>query len=427
LPVNTLNLILIIILLFLSAIFTLLESAMFNANLIRVQTLAKDNRMFKRILNYKKNPENFISSVVLGNNFVNFLISALITNIAVQYSIKYNFSNELSVVIATIITTIIVVILGETVPKNIGSAAPEQALSFSFPFFMFFAFLLKPLAMLLSNISRFIISIFGIKQTNKKVFENEDEVLSMIEIGKKEGVIEREEERMIYSIFEFGDTLVKEIMIPRVDIVAIDIEDTKDQILKLIADSGHSRFPVYEEQIDNIIGILYVKDLLRVVARNEKLDIRKILREPLFVPETKRVDELFRDLQKKKTQIALAFDEFGGISGLVTMEDILEEIVGEIQDEFDVEEKPIQKIGKDAYLLSGTFNIDDFNDIFKTNLAGEEASTIGGLLIEHLGRLPNPGEEIDIENIKFIVSKVRSRRVVQVKAIIMNKEGETNE
>jgi len=122
----------------------------------------------------------------------------------------------------------------------------------------------------------------------------------MIEIGKKEGVIEREEEKMIYSIFEFGDTLVKEIMIPRVDIVAIDIEDTKDQILKLIADSGHSRFPVYEEQIDNIIGILYVKDLLRVVARNEKLDIRKILREPLFVPETKRVDELFRDLQKKR-------------------------------------------------------------------------------------------------------------------------------
>jgi putative hemolysin len=169
-----------------------------------------------------------------------------------------------------------------------------------------------------------------------------------------------------------------------------------------------------------------VKDLLKIIAKKEKIDLKKILRTPLFVPETKRVDELFKEMQKNKIQIALVFDEYGGISGLVTIEDILEEIVGEIQDEFDIEEKPVQRLGENAYLVSGAFNIDDFNEMFNVNLSGEEASTIGGLLLEHFGRLPNPGEEIIIENIKFIVSKVRNRRIVQVKAIFLEnkKEGE---
>ena len=416
----------VILLLFISAVFTMLESAMFNSSLLRIQTYAKRNFLYKLILEHKRKPESFISAVVIGNNFVNFLISALITNIAIMYSKNYALSNELIVLIATIITTLLVVIFGETVPKTIGSSIPEKSLSFSFAIFLPFYYLIKPFAYILSKVSQFVLLILGIRAEEKKFFASEDEVLSMIEIGKKEGIIEREEEKMIYSIFEFGDTIVKEIMTPRVDIVAIDIESEIDEILDTITKSGHSRFPVYEEKIDNVIGILYVKDLLKIIAKKEKIDLKKILRTPLFVPETKRVDELFKEMQKNKIQIALVFDEYGGISGLVTIEDILEEIVGEIQDEFDIEEKPVQRLGENAYLVSGAFNIDDFNEMFNVNLSGEEASTIGGLLLEHFGRLPNPGEEIIIENIKFIVSKVRNRRIVQVKAIFLEnkKEGE---
>ncbi|BAL80947.1 hemolysin family protein [Caldisericum exile] len=419
----------VIILLLFSAVFTMLESAMFNSSLIRIQTLSKKNFIYKLLLEHKKRPENFISAVVIGNNFVNFLISAVITNIAVIYSNKYGLSNEIVVLIATIITTLLVVIFGETIPKTIGSALPERSLGPTFSVFLPFYFILRPLAYVLSKISQFLLFVLGIKTSEKKFFESEEEVMSMIELGKKEGLIEREEEKMIYSIFEFGDTIVKDIMTPRVDIVAIDIESNLDEILDLITKSAHSRFPVYEEKIDNVIGILYVKDLLKVIAKKEKPDIKKILRAPFFVPETKRVDELFKEMQKNKIQIALVFDEYGGISGLVTIEDILEEIVGEIQDEFDIEEKPVQRLSDHAYLVSGTFNIDDFNEMFNVQLTGEEASTIGGLLLEHFGRLPNPGEEVMIENIKFIISKVRNRRIVQVKAIFIKdmKEGESDE
>ncbi|MGC9099954.1 MAG: hemolysin family protein [Caldisericum sp.] len=424
-----LSIILIIVLLFFSAIFTMLESAMFNSSLLRIQTAAKRNFIYKLILEHKKRPENFISAVVIGNNFVNFLISALITNIAVIYSNKFGFSNEIVILLATITTTLIVVIFGETVPKTIGSTIPEKSLGATFTIFLPFYYILKPFAFILSKISEFILFIFGIKAGEKRFFESEDEVISMIELGKREGLIEHEEEKMIYSIFEFGDTIVKEIMTPRVDIVAIEIESDLDEILDIITKSGHSRLPVYEEKIDNVIGILYVKDLLKVIAKKEKPDIRKILRAPFFVPETKRVDELFKEMQKNKIQIALVFDEYGGVSGLVTIEDILEEIVGEIQDEFDIEEKPVQRLDDNAYLISGAFNIDDFNEMFNVQLSGEEASTIGGLLLEHFGRLPNPGEEIIIDNVKFIVSKVRNRRIVQVKVIFVEerKEGETNE
>lgn len=419
----------IILLLFISAIFTMLESAMFNSSLIRIQTLSKKHIIYRFILEHKKKPESFISAVVIGNNFVNFLISAMITNIAILYSNRFVLSKEIVILLSTILTTLLVVIFGETVPKTIGSTLPERSLSFSFTIFLPFYYVLKPLTYVLTKISQFILLILGIRVEEKKFFESEDEVMSMIEIGKKEGLIEREEEKMIYSIFEFGDTIVKEIMTPRVDIVAIDIDSDVDEILEIITKSGHSRFPVFEEKIDNMIGILYVKDLLKVIAKKEKPDLRKIIRTPFFVPETKRVDELFKEMQKNKIQIALVFDEYGGISGLVTIEDILEEIVGEIQDEFDIEERPVQRLSDNAYLVSGAFNIDDFNEMFNVELTGEEASTIGGLLLEHFGRLPNPGEEVTINNIKFIVSKVRNRRIVQVKVIFteQTKEGETNE
>jgi len=422
------SIILVLILICLSAVFTALESALFNSNPIRLEAFAKKNIIYRWILRHKKMPESLISTIVIGNNFVNFLTSAVITNLAVIYANRYQYNSEVSVLVATVITTLLIVIFGETIPKNIGSILEEKSLLYTYPIFLPFYYILKPFAILLSRFSGLIMRLIGLKYTEKKMFESEEEVMSMIEIGRNEGIIESEEEKMIYSIFEFGDTIVKEIMTPRIDIIAIDVELPFEEALQTIINSGHSRFPVYEEKIDNIIGILHLKDLVRVIGQKGAVDIRKMLRAPYFVPESKRVDELFKEMQKNKIQIALVFDEFGGISGLVTIEDILEEIVGEIQDEFDVEEKQFQKIGENAYLVHGTLNIDDFNEIFNTQLTSEESSTIGGLLLEHFGRLPNPGEERQIGNIRFIISKVHKRRIWEIKVILLKERtGEDNE
>ncbi|MEF3244709.1 MAG: hemolysin family protein [Caldisericaceae bacterium] len=421
----SISFIILLILLLISALVTTLESAMFNANLHKLQSLAKKNKIFNRLIEHKKNPESFISVIVITNNFVNFLFAGLVTRIAIQYATLTNSSTDLFLLIGTLVSTIVVVIFGETVPKNIGSIIPEKILQFLFPIFIIPYYLLKPVAFILTKIVQLILKVLGIEKKDRKYFESEEELMSMIETVQKEGFIEKDEEKMILSIFEFGDTLVEEVMTPRVDVVAIDIESSLDEILDTITKSGYSRYPVYEEKIDNIIGILYLKDIMKLLVKKQQIDIRKILRPPYFVPETKRLDELFKEMQKNKMHLAIVFDEFGGFAGIVTIEDILEEIVGEIQDELEAEEKPIQKIGENAYLVSGSLPISDFNEIFSTQLSDEQASTISGLILETLGRLPNPGEEITIDKIRFIISKVGNRRIIQIKAIFKEKkEGE---
>ncbi len=331
-------------------------------------------------------------------------------------------------IVATIIATLVIVLFGETVPKSIGVYLPEKSSMKLYYPFMLFWFLFYPLALALSHITNGFLKLFHIKKRGKRIFDTQEEMLSMLEIGKEEGIIEKTEQKMIFSIFEFGDTLVREVMTPRVDIISLSVESTLDDVLKCIMNSNHSRIPIYENNIDNIIGILYIKDLFKIFsAKTEKTtDLQSILRNAYFVPETKRVDELFNEMQKNKIQIAMVFDEYGGLSGLITIEDILEEIVGEIQDEYEVEEKTSQKIGENAYLISGTLEVEDFNEHFNANFSDEEATTIGGIILEKLGRLPNPGEEISINKFKFIISKIRNRRIVQVKVIVKSGE-EKNE
>ncbi len=415
---------LLLILLVLSAVFTSFESAIFNASYIKLESLSKKSNLAKKILELKKKTGNVISTIVLGNNFVNILFSAIITYLAIKIAESQNASQSLAIIIATIVTTLIVVLFGETIPKNIGTHLPEKASMRLYYPFMLFWFLFYPLSIILSHITNAILKLFRIKIGNKRIFETQEEMLSMLQIGKEEGLIEKTEQKMLFSIFEFGDTLVREVMTPRVDIVSLSVESNLEDVLKCITNSNHSRIPIYEKNIDNIVGILYIKDLFKIFSiKSEKtLNLRSILRNAYFVPETKRVDELFNEMQKNKTQIAMVFDEYGGLSGLVSLEDILEEIVGEIQDEYEVEEKSFQKIGENAYLISGALEVEEFNEHFNANFSNEEATTIGGIILEKLGRLPNPGEEVNIDKFKFIISKIRNRRIVQVKVIIKSGE-----
>jgi putative hemolysin len=415
----------LIILLFLSAVFTSFESAIFNASYIKLESLSKKSTLAKKIFELKKKMDKVISTIVLGNNFVNVFFSAIVTYLALKIAERVGDSQSFAIFLATIITTVIIVLFGETVPKNIGAHYPEKASMKLYYPFRFFWFILYPFTWVLSLITKGLLNLFHIKIGSRKFFENQEEMLSMLQIGKDEGLIEKTEQKMLFSIFEFGDIIVREVMTPRVDIISIQVESTLDDILKCILTNNHSRIPIYENSIDNIVGVLYVKDLFKVFAlKSEKnLNLRSILRNAYFVPETKRVDELFNEMQKNKIQIAMVFDEYGGLSGLVTIEDILEEIVGEIQDEYEVEDNILQKIGENAYLISGALEVNDFNERFSSNFSDEEAATIGGIILEKLGRLPNPGEEINIDKFKFIISKIRNRRIVQVKLILKAGEG----
>ncbi len=416
-----------VLLVLLSAFFSGMEAALLSVSRIKLESMAtKGSVIAKKILELKKNPEKFISPIVLGNNFVNILASVLTTYFSVTLAKTKHISPSLSLMWVTVALTVVIVIFGEMIPKSVAAYNPEKFSNRFFYLFYFFWIVLFPFAWVLSKISKFFLLIFGVKENVKTVFENSEEFITMLHLGKEEGIIEKSEEKMIFSIFEFGDTLVREVMTPRVDMVTIPVSATIEQILNVVVKSNHSRIPVYNGKIDNIIGILYTKDLFKIFQMKadsrQKVKLKDILRPAYFVPETKRVDELFREMQKKKIQMAIVFDEYGGVSGLVTMEDLLEEIVGEIQDEYEVEEKTFQKIGENVYLISGMMSIDDFNEQFEANLSDEEADTIGGIILEKLGRLPSPGEEVEIDGFKLIPIKVRNRRIVQIKVILKNKE-----
>jgi CBS domain containing-hemolysin-like protein len=246
----------------------------------------------------------------------------------------------------------------------------------------------------------------------------EDELKSLVDAGQQNGVLEKEERKMIYSIFQLGDTLAREIMIPRIDITALDVQTPYDQAVDNLLQSGYSRVPVYEESIDTILGVLYTKDLLRVFRQNDQVKgLRDLLRPAYFIPEAKKVDELLAEMQSQRVHMAVVVDEYGGVAGLVTLEDIVEEIVGEIQDEFDQsEELPYQEVSKGDYIFQGRVGLDDFNEIMGSRLPSDEAETLGGFIYNRFGRVPAHGESIQVDNLMLTVTQITGRRIRKVRA-----------
>lgn len=247
----------------------------------------------------------------------------------------------------------------------------------------------------------------------------EDELKSWVEEGQGDGSLEQGERRMIYSIFHFGDTLAREIMIPRIDILALEANTTLDEAVSVLNQSGHSRLPVFEETIDNVIGLLYAKDLLRVPAEGQSLSsLRSLLRPAYFVPEAKKVDELLREMQSRSVHMALVVDEYGGIAGLVTLEDIVEEIVGEIRDEYDQSEEQLyEKVNDDEYIFHGRIDLDDFNNVMGTHIPKDVADTLGGLIYSQIGRVPIGGEQVQVDSLVLTVEQVSGRRIRRVRAV----------
>jgi len=285
--------------------------------------------------------------------------------------------------------------------------------------------------LLLSPVSSLLIAVLGspLMLQQRMVPVTEDELKSWVEEGQPEGSLEQGERKMIYSIFHFGDTLAREVMVPRIDILGLEINTSLEEAIQALDRSGHSRVPVYEETIDNVVGLLYAKDLLRARMENGDLQsLRHLLRPAYFVPETKKVDELLREMQARSVHLALVVDEYGGIAGLVTLEDIVEEIVGEIRDEYDQSEEQIyEKIGPDEYIFHGRIDLDDFNNVMGTSLEKEAADTLGGYIYSQIGRVPVGGERIETDDLILTVEQVSGRRIRRVRALCRTKVSETEE
>lgn len=278
----------------------------------------------------------------------------------------------------------------------------------------------RSIDLLLSPFSAALVKLQGTNGTSPRqlVSVSEDELKTWVEVGQPEGGLEADERRMIYSIFQFGDTLCREIMVPRIDVLALEVKTPLSQAVNVLIESGHSRIPVYDDNIDNVVGLLYAKDLLRWQTNpGEKTTLRKFLRPPYYVPETKKVDELLAEMQAKGTHIAIVVDEYGGMAGLVTLEDIVEEIVGEIRDEYDQkEELLVQKVNDNEYLFRARVSLDDFNDALGTKVTSDQTDTLGGILYADLGRVPIEGDTVQVEDWLLTIEEVRGRRIGKIRA-----------
>ena len=325
-------------------------------------------------------------------------------------------SDAVAFFVVVFLAAIVMLILGELVPETIAMQHSEKlALALARPLAII-SYVAMPIVHFMVWLSNVISRLFGAEKRGDMPFVTEEEIKTLVDAGEEEGVIQEEEKEMIYSIFELGDTLVREVMVPRIDVVALDVSTPMVEALDAIKESGHSRIPVYEETIDDIKGVLYAKDLLPYLRDGSNgMPLSGILRDAYFIPESKRASDLLPDLQQRRVHMAIVVDEYGGMAGLVTIEDLLEEIVGEIQDEYDTEEPVFEYISDDEYILNARMDLDDLNRLMNVELPTEDSDTLGGFIYAELGRVPAVGNRVTYRDLDFTVESVAGRRIQKVR------------
>jgi putative hemolysin len=334
-------------------------------------------------------------------------------------------STSLAAGIVIIVMTVGIVVFGQLLPKRLAHQYAEGLAFTLAPPFYVFAAVSGPLVSAMVSLANGLATIFGGEESMTPSYFIEEEIRTMVDAGEEEGIIEEEEKEMIYSIFEFGDTLTREIMVPRIDVVALDANTPLLEALEVILAAGHSRIPVYADTIDDVVGVLYAKDLLTYLRDGQsQIALSGILRAAYFVPETKKVDDLLTELQQRKVHMAIVVDEYGGTAGIVTIEDILEEIVGEIQDEYDTEESFYEVVGPDEIVFDARASLDDVDKLLGVELPHEGGDTLGGLIYAELGRVPTAQDVVEIDGVKLTVLSVAARRIKKVKATRLPKPAE---
>nr|WP_314610749.1 hemolysin family protein [uncultured Lachnoanaerobaculum sp.] len=405
---DIIQLVIVIILLSASAFFSSAETALMTSNKLRMRNLAENgNKRAAKVLKVTENTDKMLSAILIGNNIVNLTASSISTALTLKI-----FGSRL-VGIATGILTFLILVFGEITPKNVASKNAEKMALAYIGVISFLVTLLTPVIFIVNTVAKFVISIFN-KNGDDNNAVTEEELRAMVEYSHEEGVIENEEKKMIVNVVDFGDTVAGDIMVPRVDMVMVDEKSSYEEILQVFREERYTRIPVYEETPDNVIGILNVKDFL-LIEDKENFVMKELLREPLYTYEYKKTSALMMDMRKTGANIVIVLDEYGITAGLITLEDMLEEIVGEIRDEFDADEdEGITKVSDLEYLIDGSTNLDDINDRIGLSLSSEEYESIGGLIMEKLGRLPVEGEIINFDNIVLTVKKMDHARIEKV-------------
>ena len=433
-----LQIILLLILILVNAFFSMSEIAIISLNNNKIKKMAQNGHKGAiKILNITKNSSNFLATIQVGVTLSGFLTSASASTIFADkvanflsflMPISKNILEGFATVLITVVLSYFSLVFGELVPKKI---AMQNAEKISFGVAGIVATVEKifsPFIRFLSASTNFILKLFRVNQDLKNETITEEEILMMLEVGSEKGVIDIKTKSTIENLFDFDDKSASEIMTHRTEIVAIEDTKTILNVIKLAISSGYSRIPVYHEEIDNIVGIVYVKDLFKCLVDGSninKISVAEVMREALYIPETKKCSELFRELTELKTQIAIIVDEYGGTEGLITIEDLIESILGSIQDEYDKEQNGITKINKNKFTVDGSTSIDIVSDLVGFSLPKGNYDTLSGLILEHLGRIPTLGEHptITIKNVIFTVEEIVDRKISKI-SVTINKNQE---
>lgn len=404
-------------LLALSAFFSSSETAMMAVNKIRIRNLADAGlSSAQTLMKVLDNQPKMLSAILIGNNIVNISASSLATIVVTRAF------GDMYVGVGTGILTLLVLIFGEITPKTSATLYSEtMALRFAKPIYMIMQ-VLTPVIFIVDKLSQGVLRLLHVDPNKKQDAITEDELRTIVEVSHEEGVIESDEKKMIYNVFDFGDSVAKDIMVPRIDMTFIDVNATFSEVIEVFREVKYTRYPVYEETTDNVIGIINIKDLL-LTENQKKFCIRDYLREPLYTYEFKKTAELMVELRKTQNNIAIVLDEYGATAGLITLEDMLEEIVGEIRDEYDEDEEDlIRRIGPREYLVEAAMKLDDLNDQLGLDLESEDYDSIGGFIIGLLDHLPEEGEEVTHKNLRLVVDQVERNRIDKIHLYIQDEE-----
>ena len=422
------SIIILIILILINAFFASAEIAFISLNDAKIDIQAKEgNKKAKKIQNMLKNPSKFLATIQIGVTLAGFLSSAFASDTFADKlapvlntwlpSVSISTWKSISIIIITIILSYFTLVFGELVPKRIAMKYYEKVSFASIGIIKTISVITAPFVKFLTFSTNLVSKLFGVTGEEEDNV-TEEEIRMMVDVGEEKGTIKEEEKEMINNVFEFNDKFVSEIMVPRNKIFALDIDMTIAEVIeKLSEDMRYSRIPVYDENMDNIKGIIYIKDLL-ISNKNKNSKIKSLVKEAYFVSETKRVNELFQELRKDKKQIAIILDEYGGTAGMVTMEDILEEIVGEIYDEYDKETDKFKKIDNNTFLFDASIALYDVEKFLDIEIDEEDVDTLGGYLIKKLDRIPKDGEKpiVETEKVTYKIEKVKDRQIIKVKA-----------
>ena len=410
-PAN-LQIIILVVLIVLSAFFSMSETALTSISKIRLRTMIDENvKNAKLIQSVLEEPGKLLSAILIGNNLVNIGASSLATAIIVD---KYGSKG---VGIATAVLTIVILIFGEITPKTFATKNAEKISLFVIKAIKFCMIIFTPFIFILNIITGFILRLLGVKKDEKTPIITESELITMVNVSHEEGVLEIDEREMINNVVYFANSDAEDVMVPRTDIIAINVDATQEELTALFKEETCSRMPVYDETIDNIIGIISLKDLL-FVDKSKDFNIRDYMRDPFFTYESKCLKELFAEMRINRIPMAIILDEYGGTSGIVTLEDMLEEIVGDLADEYDEHDEEIKLVRDNEYIIEGTTKIEDVNEILGTNFKSEDFDSIGGFIIETFGKFPDKGDSIKIDNVKFIIEEIEKNRIEKLRCLI---------